>query len=110
MTPAQWGSKVTVFVTGAGPYTPSLDDGQVPPADTLHRLQLPVSVSFLGAGPSPEPGLILYAGPAPGFVGLAQIDFQLPPQPAAVLYRGVDILPILTIGSVSVYVPSIWLQ
>jgi uncharacterized protein (TIGR03437 family) len=109
MTPAQWGSKVTVFVTGAGPYTPSLDDGQVPHADTLHRLQLPVSVSF-GAGPSPEPGLILYAGPAPGFVGLAQIDFQLPPQPASVLYRSdVDILPILTIGSVSVYVPSIWL-
>jgi uncharacterized protein (TIGR03437 family) len=111
MTPAQWSSSVTIFVTGAGPYTPSLDDGQVPPADTLHGLQLPVSISFLSVGPSPEPGLILYAGPAPGFVGLAQIDFQLPPQPASVSYRGdVYIVTMLTIGSASVYLPEIWLQ
>jgi uncharacterized protein (TIGR03437 family) len=104
-TPASWGSTATLFVTGAGPYSPPLDDGQLALADTSHRLQLPVSVSFQTTGLTPEPGTILHAGPAPGFVGLAQIKVQLPPKrPLS------SIVPLLTIGSVSAYLPSIWLQ
>jgi uncharacterized protein (TIGR03437 family) len=97
-TPASWGSKVTIFVTGAGPYSPPLDDGQVAPNDTSHRLQLPVSVSFL-----------IYAGPAKGTVGLARIDIQLPPSRPVPLYFS-SIEPLLTIGSITVYLPSILVQ
>jgi len=104
-TPASWGSTVTLFVTGAGPYSPPLGDGQVPPPGTSRRLQLPVSISFLTTGPAPEPATILYAGPAPGVIGQARIDVQLPPKrPLS------SIVPQLTIGSVFTYLPSIWMQ
>ncbi len=103
--PAAWGSTVTVYLTGAGPYSPPLGDGQVAPTDTAHGLQLPVSLSFLTTGPDPEPGVVLYAGPAPGFVGLTQVNIQLPPQ------RPVDsIVPLLTVNGLSASLPAIWVQ
>ena len=74
--PAGEGSVVTIFLTGAGPYSPPLVDGQVAPLDTSHSLQLPVSAYF-GTYPG-VPATILYAGSAPGQLGLAQINIQLP--------------------------------
>ncbi len=102
-SPATWGSVITLFVTGAGPYSPPLADGQIAPLDTTHGLQLPVSVSFLITGPEPEPAKILYAGPAPGQIGVAQINVQLPASAPYSSFSGV-----LTIGSVSTGLPSIW--
>ncbi len=85
--PVPYGSTLTVYLAGAGPYAPPLADGQVPPNDQSHGLQLPVSVSFNPNSPYVSlPGTIVYAGPAPGQIGLAEIKFQLPltgPQPTA---------------------------
>jgi len=104
-TPASWGSTVTLYVTGAGRYSPALLDGQIAPLDISHGLQLPVSVSFLTTGPVPQAGTILYAGPAPGLVGVAQINIQLPPSGPHSSFDA-----ILTVGSVSVGLPAIWLK
>jgi uncharacterized protein (TIGR03437 family) len=83
--PVPYGSTLTVYLAGAGPYAPPLADGQVPPNDQSHGLQLPISVSFNPNSPYVSlPGTIVYAGPAPGQIGLAEIQFQLPltgPQP-----------------------------
>jgi hypothetical protein len=59
--------------------------------------------------PAPLAGTILYAGPAPGSIGLAQINFQLPPSgPEPSPGELVTLLvPKLTIGSFTGYVPSI---
>ncbi len=85
--PVPYGSTLTAYLAGAGPYAPPLADGQVPPNDQSHGLQLPVSVSFNPNSPYVSlPGTIVYAGPAPGQIGLAEIKFQLPltgPQPTA---------------------------
>ncbi len=106
--PARWGSTVTVFLTGAGSYTPPLDDGQIAAADALARLEQPVGVSFQIIGPIPEPGSVLYAGPAPGFIaGLTQINIQLPPSRP---YPYPSILPLLKIASASLMLPSIWVK
>jgi len=81
----------------------------VAPADTSHGLQLPVSISFLVTTPTPVAGTILYAGPAPGYIGLAQINFQLPPsgpEPSPG-EQVVLIEPQLAIGSFTGYVPLI---
>jgi len=109
ISPAAWGSTLTIYLTGAGPYSPPLADGQVAPADTSHGLQLPVSISFLVTTPTPVAGTILYAGPAPGYIGLAQINFQLPPsgpEPSPG-EQVVLIEPQLAIGSFTGYVPLI---
>ena len=62
---------------------PSTAERSVP----VTGLQLPVSVSFNPNSPYVSlPGTIVYAGPAPGQIGLAEIKFQLPltgPQPTA---------------------------
>jgi uncharacterized protein (TIGR03437 family) len=104
--PAVWGSAITIYLTGAGPYTPAIEDGQPAPLDAMHSLAAPVTVAFQIFGP-PEPAKILYVGPAPGSVGLAQIDAQLP---AARPYPGSSILPVITIGGAPLFVPSIHLK
>jgi len=107
--PAAWGATMTVYLTGAGPYNPPLADGELAPNDFSHGLELPVSISFDIDGPPGLPGTIVYAGPAPGQIGVAQIRFQLPatgppPSPGA----SVQLLqPQLTIGSASVYLYDI---
>jgi uncharacterized protein (TIGR03437 family) len=103
---ARWGSTVIVFVTGAGNSNPPLDDGQVSPE--ARPLASAVSVTFDIAGPVPEPATVLYAGPAPGLIaGLTQVNIQLPP---ARPYSYGAILPHLTIGGVSVFLPSVWVE
>ena len=102
-TPANWGSVVTLFVTGAGPFSPPLADGQIAPLDASHGLQQAVSAGFLITGPEPDPAKILYAGPAPGMIGVTQINMQLPAVGPYSFFTGM-----LTIGSVSTYLPSFW--
>ena len=41
-SPAAWGSTITIFLTGAGPYTPPIEDGQPAPLDAAHALATPV--------------------------------------------------------------------
>ena len=107
--PAAWGSVLTIYASGLGNYSPPLADGQIAPNDKSHSLQLPVSISFVATTPAPFPGTIVYAGPAPGQIGLAEIQFQLPasgPEPAAG-QLATQLETQLTIGSFLEYVPSI---
>ena len=105
--PAEWGSAITTFVTGAGPYSPALLDGQIAPPTVARSLALPVTAAFQMTGPDPEAAEVLYAGPAPGYLGLAQINVRLP---AARPYPYSSILPLVTIGGVRMFVPSVWVK
>jgi uncharacterized protein (TIGR03437 family) len=71
--PAERGTVIAVFATGAGQTSPPSPDGQVP-QEPLPQVALPVSVLIGGV-----PAEVLYAGAAPGFVsGLLQINCRIP--------------------------------
>jgi uncharacterized protein (TIGR03437 family) len=69
--PIRRGAIVMLYATGEGVRDPSEMDGR--PSNTLARPVLPVAVRI--AGYEAE---ILYAGAAPGFVGLMQINARIP--------------------------------
>jgi uncharacterized protein (TIGR03437 family) len=69
--PIRRGSILTLYATGEGLRNPAASDGR--PADTLARPVLPVSLRIAGYDAE-----ILYAGAAPGFVGLMQINARVP--------------------------------
>jgi len=81
--PATAGEIVTLWATGLGNTIPELEDGLLVPAAPLQWLsqldQFAVWINGAALGPS----AILYAGVAPGFAGLYQVDVRLPdPLPA----------------------------
>lgn len=68
------GEVVIVFLTGAGPVEPPFADGTPGPTDPLSVTTDPaLQVQFDG-----EAGRILFSGAAPGFVGLYQINVEIP--------------------------------
>ena len=71
--PATKGNQAAIFATGIGQTDPPSIDGAVG-APPLPQSKLPVQVTVGG-----QPADVLYAGPAPGFVGLSQINFVVPP-------------------------------
>lgn len=79
---AAWrGEVVTLFLTGLGglaPYVESGEVGPVPPATT----QMPVTVLV-----DKIPANVLFSGYAPGFIGLYQINFEVPTSLASGLIR-----------------------
>ncbi|HVP48894.1 MAG TPA: hypothetical protein VMT32_20010 [Bryobacteraceae bacterium] len=74
--PAPRGSIVTLYATGEGIADPSATDGK-PAAEPLPKPTLPVTLTVGG-----YPAQILFAGAAPGFAGLLQINARLPGPPA----------------------------
>jgi uncharacterized protein (TIGR03437 family) len=70
--PAASGSVITLFATGEGLDQPAASDGK-PAAAPLPKPILPITLS-VGAAPAE----ILFAGAAPGFAGLMQINARLP--------------------------------
>ena len=70
--PAAEGSVVTLYATGEGLLQPPLADGQ-PSAAPFPAPALPVTLSIGG-----RPAEILFAGEAPGFAGLLQINARVP--------------------------------
>jgi uncharacterized protein (TIGR03437 family) len=76
--PAAGGDIVTLWATGLGNTNPTLEDG-VLPATALWLSQLSQFEVQIN-GTTLDASAILYAGVAPGFAGLYQVNVQLPAQ------------------------------
>jgi uncharacterized protein (TIGR03437 family) len=69
--PAVLGETLLVYLTGMGAVTPSVADGALPGASSINAAPLSVYVADVSVTPS-------YAGMAPGFPGLYQMNFTIP--------------------------------
>ncbi len=74
--PVRAGELLILWATGLGPTTPPVPTGDLP--DFVSFALFPVRVLLNGEA-IPD-ALILYAGQAPGFAGLQQINILLPPE------------------------------
>jgi uncharacterized protein (TIGR03437 family) len=71
--PAAKGSIVVLYATGTGQTVPPGSDGKAPPDASLPAVKLPVLVTI-----GSENASVFYAGDAPGFVGLTQLNIGVP--------------------------------
>jgi uncharacterized protein (TIGR03437 family) len=81
VAPATAGEIVTLWATGLGDTNPGLQDGTLPQGVQwiVQLSQFDVQID----GAALDPSAILYAGVAPGFAGLSQVNVRLPdPLPA----------------------------
>jgi uncharacterized protein (TIGR03437 family) len=76
--PAAAGGIVTLWATGLGNTNPELEDGVLPSAAQWISQLSQFDVQLNGV--SLDSAAILYAGVAPGFAGLYQVNVQLPAQ------------------------------
>lgn len=67
------GRIVTLYLTGQGAVNPAVASGAAAPATPLATGVLPVSATIGG-----QTATVQYAGLAPGFVGVSQINLQVP--------------------------------
>jgi uncharacterized protein (TIGR03437 family) len=71
--PAPKGQYVIIYATGLGAMTPALTTGQAPPASPLSNTATPVTANVDGVAAS-----VAFAGAAPGFPGVYQLNVQIP--------------------------------
>lgn len=71
--PAKVGSAVTVYFTGTGPVSPAVADGVAPPKGTPAQVTSTATATIGSATAQ-----VTFAGLAPGFVGLGQMDIVIP--------------------------------
>ena len=72
--PAPRGGYVSIYCTGLGPTDPPVASGQAgPTSEPLARVKTPVSVSISGQSAS-----VVFAGLAPGFAAVYQVNAQVP--------------------------------
>jgi uncharacterized protein (TIGR03437 family) len=82
-SPARPGEVVHAYAVGLGAVSPPLPTGLPAPVDTVHRLAEPFDCTVgVPANGSANPVQVLFAGLAPGFVGLYQVDIRVPELPA----------------------------
>jgi uncharacterized protein (TIGR03437 family) len=72
------GDIITAYATGLGPVIGSIPTGQPAPFDQLFPIQGQFTCTF---NPYGAPAETLFAGLAPGFLGIYQINFRLPSGP-----------------------------
>jgi uncharacterized protein (TIGR03437 family) len=75
--PVHPGDFATLYLTGQGAVTPAVATGLPAPADPLARAALPVSATVGGSAAE-----VQFAGLAPGYVGLMQLNLRVPQLPA----------------------------
>jgi uncharacterized protein (TIGR03437 family) len=73
-SPAPVGTFVSLFFTGQGPVASPVDDGAAPPPGPPISATLRVSATIGNL-----PSMIEFAGLAPNYAGLAQINLKVPP-------------------------------
>jgi uncharacterized protein (TIGR03437 family) len=71
--PANAGDTLEIFCAGLGEVSPAVADGEAAPVSTLSRTVAPVAVTIGG-----QPAQVQFAGLAPGFVGLYQVNVPVP--------------------------------
>ena len=90
-TPQPAGAFIVLYLTGQGPISPPIPDGAAAPAAPLSLITGVVQVAIGG-----KPAQLAYAGAAPGFAGLSQINVMIPAglaagdQPVFVSINGVS--------------------
>ena len=72
-SPAARGETVLVFATGLGPVTPVIPNGQASPSSPL-AITAVTPIATVGG----MSAAVLFSGQAPGFVGLNQVNLQIP--------------------------------
>lgn len=85
--PARRGDFVVLFATGLGPTDPFVEAGVPAPSDPLATARLPIRIRFGGAEATP-----FFAGLAPGFAGLFQLNVFVPDNAPAGAAITVEIL------------------
>lgn len=72
--PASAGDVLVIYCAGLGPVSPRVADGAAAPLSTLSNTVNPVAVTIGG-----QSAQVLFAGLAPGFAGLYQVNAIVPP-------------------------------
>ena len=71
--PAPLGGLISIYSTGLGPTDPSVGSGEPGPSGPLAVVKTPVTVTIGG-----QAAAVSFAGLAPGFAGVFQINAQVP--------------------------------
>jgi uncharacterized protein (TIGR03437 family) len=71
--PAKIGEVIVIYCTGLGPVSPAVTVGSAVPADVLHKIVNPVTLTIGGVTAN-----VAFAGVTPGFTGLYQINSAIP--------------------------------
>jgi uncharacterized protein (TIGR03437 family) len=85
-SPATAGEEVIAYAVGLGQTTPALATGKLvtvaAPTQTTFGLDFNFHPNALASKPLPSAPAPVFAGATPGYVGLYQINFVIPPVPA----------------------------
>jgi adhesin/invasin len=72
-SPLQEGHAVVLYCAGLGPVSPSVPEGAAAPLEPLSQTSNPVTLTIGG-----QQATVLFAGLAPGFAGLYQVNALVP--------------------------------
>jgi uncharacterized protein (TIGR03437 family) len=85
-SPAKTGEELVAYAVGLGQTNPPLVTGKLvaaaAPTQTTFGLDFNYRANALPTKPGPTAPAPLYAGATPGYVGLYQVNFVVPPVPA----------------------------